>query len=113
MELSTINNGTARKVLAEFRKILRKSAQQGWLDLASYSNCREQGFAIKSYINHSNAVAFSEYRNSDAIVVYFGKRDEFEFNTNIPSEDVWQSRKFFAHNEQKKAAQFIAKWLNV
>ena len=115
------NDKAARKVLAEFNTIIkskyRSKKDWGWVTVKTYSNCREQGFNLRTYFYGrwvtfgERSVSFSENPNSDNIVVYFGKSDEFAYNTNIPDDAVWQNAKYFKYNEQLQAARFIYKYL--
>jgi hypothetical protein len=109
MKFFTRNDTAARKVLAEVKRWAKLSKEDCYIIVESYVNCREQGFALASCDDLK--VAFSENRNSDDIVVYFGKRSDFAFNTNIPSEEAWENRKFFGYNEIEKAAKLIVKYL--
>jgi hypothetical protein len=43
--------------------------------------------------------------------VYTGARADFERNTNIPGEEVYESARFFRYNEHEAAAKFIVKFL--
>lgn len=116
MRLIQRNDLAARKVLDILKRLIRDERKKlpKWCvsykhpDMAFvevYENGREHGFAI-DYCD-AVKVAFSEHRSSDDIVVYVGARRDFERNTNIPSEEVFDSRKHFAYNEYEKAARFI------
>lgn len=108
MRLYNRNDVAARKVLTEVKRLIRNTKHGIGEDCAfieTYENGREHGFAID--ICDDVKVAFSEHRCSDDIVVYVGSRRDFERNTNIPSEEVFDSRKHFAYNEIDKAARFI------
>ena len=108
MKLYNRHDIIARKVLTEVKRMIRQTEHGIGEDCAFievYENGREHGFAID--LCDEVKVAFAEYRSSDDIVVYTGPRQDFERNTNIPSEEVFDSRKYFAYNEVKKAAQFI------
>jgi hypothetical protein len=109
---SMINNKTANLVLKEFKKLARISDLDLTVALYSYTNGREQGYALDAGVNLTRRkVAFSENRNSDDIVVYFGTALDFEQNTNIPSDKVYASRKFFDYNKADRAAEFIFDYL--
>lgn len=110
MNLYSRNDTAARKVLAEVRKLAKSSKDDSQVQIEMYVNCREQGFALASC--DERKVAFSECRNSDDIVVYYGKRSDFTFNTNIPTDVIYENyqKRFHAH-EFSKAARFIMKWL--
>jgi len=109
MKIYSRNDGTARKVLAEVKRWAALSKDDSILCVESYANCREQGFALASCDDRK--VVFSENRSSDDIVVYTGNRMTFEFNSNVPNEEVWESRKYFKPDQIEKAAKFILKFL--
>lgn len=72
-----------------------------------YENGREHGFFIEK---GDKAVAFSEYRNSDDIVVYYGGNADFD-EDHIPTDDTYRRKKFFKYQEYEAAAKFIKAWL--
>jgi hypothetical protein len=109
MKIFSRNDSTARKVLAEVKRWAALSKDDSIMCLEAYVNCREQGFALASCDDRK--VAFSEFRRSDDIVVYFGKRGDFDFNTNIPNEEVYEKAKFFRFDKVEQAAKFIVKYL--
>ena len=78
--------------------------------VGAYCNGREQGIALK-FIN--NTLCFSEYRNSDDIVVYTGTSEDFTANVSIPNTKTWENREFFSRTEIKKATQYIQKWIDI
>lgn len=95
----------------------------------TYQNCREAGYCIRgSYYLHENGtafkggeiyVAFSEYRNSDNIVVYIerdytGNKSLYEgFHGNIPSEEAYRNSVSFMFGDYDGAAQLIINELTV
>ena len=109
MKLYNRNDNAARKVLSEVKRLIRTKTTHGIGEdcafIEVYENGREKGFAID--VCDVIRVAFAEHRNSDDIVVYRGEAREFERGTNIPSEEVFDSRKHFAYNEVDKAARYI------
>ena len=109
MKIYSRNDLVARKVLAEVKRWAALSNDDAVVESEAYVNCREQGFALASC--DARKVAFSEFRRSDDIVVYFGARSDFDFNTNIPSEKAYESAKFFKPGQYEKAAKFIVKYL--
>ncbi len=109
MKFYTRNDTAARKVLAEVKRWAKLSQDDSVIAIESYVNCREQGYALASCDDRK--VAFSEFRRSDDIVVYFGKRKDFAFNTNIPTDEVYESAKFFRFDQIEKAAKIIVKYL--
>jgi hypothetical protein len=79
-----------------------------------YINGRERGYAVWSYTTRRK-VAFAEFRNSDGIVIYAGLEGstggDFAWDTNVPSEEVYQSKAFFGYSEAGKAAEAIREYL--
>ena len=107
-----IDTSVADSVLKEFRKLARISDSVLEMDVHSYINGSEQGYAInESFGISKRKVAVAEFRKSDDIVVYFGNREDFEKNTNIPSEEVYAKMKLFDYNKSDGAADFIFDYL--
>lgn len=75
-----------------------------WHYVQAYSNGREQGYYIGG---GDKVVAFSEFRNSDSIVVYVGERGTFSMQGNVPSDEAYDNKTFFPWNGEKEAAEFI------
>jgi hypothetical protein len=76
--------------------------------LGCYSNGRENGFCLKLFEGGNLlAIAFSEYRKSDDIVVYVGGWTDFEMQGNVPSEEVYENKKMFGSEEE--AVEYIVK----
>lgn len=73
-----------------------------------YVNGRERGWAVSF---EGKTAVFSEFRNSDEIVIYTGKRMEFEMAGNVPSERAYKQKKFFSCTEPYQAAEFILEYL--
>ncbi len=91
---------------------------KGWLQVSIYENCRERGYHVSnSYLAEwdrggMRAVSFSENRNSDDIVVYFGTTDTFDDNTHIPDEETYKChRHFFSYRDFDGAAKSILSYL--
>ena len=61
---------------------------------STYSNGRENGYHLTTF-DVSRSVSFSEFRNTDQIVVYTGRTIDFSMQGNVPSEDVYNNKKFF------------------
>ena len=78
------------------------------LFLQPYQNGREHGWSL---IFKMRQVAFSEYRNSDSIVVYAGYTGDFSLCGNVPSSAIWEKRNFFRYDATYEAAQFIIGYL--
>jgi len=108
----------AMKVLAIVRNRLKGKKlgkfNSPWVE--AYDNCREQGFTIQDSDLH---ICFSEYRNSDSIVVYScvfgdtlkidgnGRAESYPFPTNIPTDGMWRSAKMFPYGAYNTAADYI------
>jgi len=75
-----------------------------WLEL--YQNCRERGYLLGAKGSNRRA-AFSENRNSDAIVVYPGNMGDFEMAGNVPIGDAWAHRHYFNYDATVEAARYI------
>lgn len=76
-----------------------------------YVNGREQGFFIKNWKTH-NAVAFSEYRTSDALVVYYGSDLDFSPQGNVPSQETYNTHfTSFSYADIHSAARWIIEYL--
>jgi len=76
------------------------------LNIESYVNGREHGFCITNWDN-KNRVAFSENRNSDDIVVYFGEYGNFCMQGNVPEDETYRNKRLFPFLAIEKAAEFI------
>lgn len=97
----------AFNILKKVKDILSKN--EGIYYLECYQNGRESGFCINNNLG-DKFVAFSENRNSDDIVVYTSNVP-FNMAGNIPSDEVYQQRKFFNYRKTKEAAEFIVEFL--
>jgi hypothetical protein len=73
-----------------------------------YLNGREQGYSL---YHNSKRIAWSECRNSDSFVVYYGNSHDFDMGGNVPSDEVYKNKKFFCPDEYCEVAQYIAKTL--
>lgn len=87
-----------------------------FLSLGAFANCREQGFSLSGVPDKGTdvwQVCFSENRNSDEIVVYYGKPRDFDISTNTPiTDEGWGQKKYFSHDQYDQAADFILEFLN-
>ncbi len=109
----------AEDVLSAFRYALRVGkdshrALNGWISCENYINGRERGYSLQANIigiSDVRKVSFSEYRNTDQIVIYFGESMEFENGTNVPHEHIYRNAKFLAPDQIEEAAAFIFGWL--
>lgn len=99
-------NAQAVAVLAAIHYGVNEGEQIAQLLTEPYCNGREQGFSVSNW-KTNNKVSFSESRNSDQIVVYFGKSTDFSMQGNTPSEELYKNKMFFDCLEVEKAADFI------
>lgn len=77
--------------------------------IATFSNGREQGYAVSNYSRFPNrSCCVAENRNSDDIVVYFTDQP-LTLVENHPTE--WGSRRWFKYNQCYDAAKFIYGYL--
>ncbi|AGN51561.1 hypothetical protein VPLG_00122 [Vibrio phage eugene 12A10] len=96
----------ALQVLDEFIKL---QGDMECVDVESFTNCREQGFNISNF-ESGFSVSFSQNRNSDDIVVYFGSDRAFCHLHNTPEN--WDSKHYFDYDDHYCAAKFIHNFLN-
>ena len=92
----------ADKVLSLLQKRCYFSEQMAEdLVIEVVSNCREQGYFIRSFLEYDWGVSFMEHRNSDNIVVYVGKHEP----NGIPTDSAYYAAKFF--QSRIEAVDFI------
>jgi len=118
----------AKKVLAQINKKISKTVAHNCV-VEAYANGREHGYSLyywkdvavsranfrKFFGNGKNSVplplpkrvSFSENRNSDDIVLYFGKDCEFSMQGNVPSEKIYHQAKYFRYDKIDEVAQFV------
>jgi hypothetical protein len=94
----------ADKVLKQFTSRWKKINFNGTAYVEPYQNGREHGWALNYKMNR---IAFSEYRNSDQIVVYYGPLCDFSLQGNVPSDKVYEHREIFNFDEVDNVVQFI------
>ncbi len=111
-----VENSSMKQAFGILAVILKKAPDLAE-GLQAYANCREQGFSIMK-LDYSNGqdnclqVSFSECRNSDQITVYYGSPLDFNFQTNIPTDDTYfNRRKFFGYESFEEAADWIVAFL--
>ena len=104
------SNAQGFAVLAALHELLDEDVLAKDIVIQPYVNCREQGFSVRRFA-FDVQVSFSEYRKSDDIVVYSGKRNEFSMQGNVPDDEVYKGAKFFPCLDVKAAAEFIVKFL--
>lgn len=74
----------------------------------AYSNGREQGYHIKGWVDGQHVgMSFSEYRNTDSIVVYLGGSTDFSMHGNSPDEKAWKAARHFKPGRYDLAAEYI------
>jgi hypothetical protein len=111
MKIYKPNTKQADAVLKIVTKMFDKTEGEDIVDVHPYMNCREAGHHIRYVTGHHRAVSFSENRNSDNIVVYYGVAKDFAANTNIACDEVWQRSRYFGCGSYDQAAQFIWDYL--
>ena len=91
-----------------FMLVSNDDESYGYLD--TFNNCRETGFVLKNSKNDI-CVWVYENRNSDSIVVAYGKMEDSDLN-NMFSEEVYNdNRTFFGFSEYHKASQYVLELL--
>lgn len=102
--LSRPNTAIADRVMSFLDALIPHDlAQEVFVE--RYTNCREQGYALSM---GGRQAVFAECRNSDSCVVFYGKTQDFAFNTNIPSDVTYKTgRKDFPFGSDLQAAEFI------
>lgn len=104
------NLKVAQKVLAAVNRILReKKIKTEYSRVETYCNGREQGYCIRVFGTSTwgVSISFSEYRSSDAIVVYSSEEHSFSMQGNVPDDEAYNNAKFFNCGEFDKAAKHI------
>lgn len=95
----------AEKVLKILKKILPD--KNDGICYQPFQNGREHGFSVLN-LNTRKQASFSENRNSDEIVVYYGVAYEtFDINNLPMTEEDWKNKKYFEPEEYEEAANFI------
>lgn len=111
----------AQNVVKELFKLTGKGEECIYIE--TFSNCREQGYAIinTTNINKVTQCNVVENRNSDNIRVYYGtsisgnvdgtyvNSHAFDHMNNHPEN--WEQSKFFDREQYKEAAKFIYDYL--
>lgn len=72
--------------------------------VTKYENGREHGYLIST---KTTTICFSEYRNSDDIVVYVSNPGE-EFEDGTPTDRAYATKKFFRFDQSDEAAAYIS-----
>lgn len=96
----------------KIREILNKISKGFVFYVEPYTNGREQGWSVNYFIKNTmtqpiKQVSFSQNRNDNNIVVYFGLSENFMPDTNISDEATYKNAKYFKSDEYEKAALFI------
>ena len=94
---------------------LNKKAADEFIHVIGYENGREHGLALITGFTYNRrlTICWSECRNSDQIVVYVSKPGEqFDRDTNIPTERAYKAATYFGYNEYERAAKFISRTAN-
>lgn len=82
----------ADRILAEVRKIWPKT-WEGWLKC--WANGREQGYWLQASVwlkdaRGTAACVFSEGRSCDGALIVVGRTNQFDLQTNQPSDALWK-----------------------
>lgn len=102
----------AIKVLDEVINLTLKLAlsSKDNLEVETYSNGREQGFAITNFSN-TRKVCFSECKNSDNIILYKGTYLDFSMTGNVPSEETYKAGMSFRYDQITETAIAAVEYL--
>lgn len=82
----------ADRVLAALRKATKKDV--GSVTVKTWSNGREQGYALIDLSGHPTewkVALVAESRGSDDILVVMGPYSEFDYQSHMPSDKIWDS----------------------
>jgi len=92
----------ADDVLKELNLLLKEVPlkTESMFSIYCYSNGREQGYYIPSFVSWGSGCAFSENRNSDDIVVYIGR-----FDNHVPTDQTYRNGSYYKNSNE--AAQGI------
>jgi hypothetical protein len=101
------NTSTADAILA----ILDKKTRDDRIYAEPYQNGREHGWSVYSE-DYKKQVSFSEHRNSDNIVVYWGETKNFSMQGNVPDDEIYRKARFFNSSEYAQASNFILDFLS-
>jgi hypothetical protein len=83
------------------------------LYLEPYQNGREHGWALSAFGDMTNKKAvFSEYRNTDEIVLYTGRGVDFSMQGNVPSDKAWGNKQFFSNSAVTECANYIVEYFS-
>ncbi|MEK6832630.1 MAG: hypothetical protein AABY32_01170 [Nanoarchaeota archaeon] len=88
-------------VLSSLISIVKKYRNKNHIEIGSYQNGREQGHSIILWNQdnfNSKWIAFSEYRNSDELVVYESRHDPMQGLT----DSAWENKKFYNFDKKGK-----------
>lgn len=99
----------ALNILALINWSEKTLSQMGVIECCS--NCREQMLVLKNYITE-NMIEVGENRNSDDIVIYYGRTDDFDFQTHLAKDHVWQRAKYLRYDKLQEAADWIQNFLS-
>lgn len=85
-------------------------------DIYPYINGREKGLAIvineNAEYENNKVIIVSENRNSDDLVIYEGRLHEVKENY-VPSETMYQKRKYFSPSNSRQAVNYLKEKLGM
>jgi len=95
---------------AKVLKLIQKSRKLKKIPirLDNWSNGREQGYSLwvdTFSLGARRRVNFAQARNSDETIVIAGKPLDFDITTNMPTDEVWERRRYF--KDDRDAAEAI------
>jgi hypothetical protein len=104
--LKTFDRSVADKVL-DTLEIKLASKRGADLHVWLYENGREHGYAVE---NGEKVVVFSEYRNSDQIVLYTGKAIVWSLSQSI-NDEMYNRKTFYNPDDIAGVVMDIVKFL--
>jgi hypothetical protein len=86
--------------LSIFRKLQNEKIDNSkrW-ESSLWINGREEGISLTNY-EDGNKIIFTEARNSDAIVIYYGKQDDFEGYFEMITEETYKRGIYLYDDEE-------------
>jgi len=109
MIIDESDKSTIEKILSKLENTLPKKKK---FTLQKYLNGREDGYSLHT---NDRKVCWSEFRNTDQTVVYYGSINEFTNGpgwVNLPNEEVYQKKIFFDYRIVNEVVDFINQFLN-
>lgn len=105
-----ITNLEQRPVAERILERLIKSDSSIEVELKRYENGREHGYVLTEPVSE-RAITFSEYRNSDDIVLYFGDFEAAIESGEGAAESIYNLRAMLPWDGEKHAERIILCYL--